>query len=237
MSLNKSTIFDKRQNIQIAIDGPGGSGKSTIAKKLSQQLGFTYIDTGAMYRAIALYCINNNISSEDKQAVIESLHNIDISIHYIKETQQVFLNNENVSDKIRTLAVGQITSVISAYEPVRAKLLNIQRNMASLHNVVMDGRDIGTVILPTADLKIFLTASVETRAKRRQLELAEKGETPSLDHVINQIKERDHRDYTRDIAPLIQATDAVLIDTTDMTIDETVKKILILVEKLFVEKL
>ena len=221
-----------RKNIQIAIDGPGGSGKSTVARSIAYKLGFTYIDTGAMYRAIALCCLQNGVDLQNELSVTNILPNINIDIDYINGVQQVFLNKTNVSDKIRTMEVSQATSVVSTYQSVRDKLLDAQRNMAKSRNVIMDGRDIGTVVLPQADIKFFLTASVLTRAKRRQAELERKGEPANLNFIKKEIEERDNRDITRDISPLVQAEDAFLIDTSNMTIQDVVDKIIYLISKL-----
>ena len=221
-----------RQITQIAIDGPGGSGKSTVAKLVSQQLGFTYVDTGAIYRAIAFYCLRHEIEPTDRVAVTAALKEIQITITYIENTQQVFLNGENVSNHIRSLPVSQATSMVSSYPEVRDKLLDLQRNMAKNQSVVMDGRDIGTVVLPHAQVKVFLTASVETRAARRLAELQAQAVEVQADlaQVIKEIEERDHRDSTREVAPLIPAEDAVFIDTTDLNIKEVTQKIINLVE-------
>ena len=220
--------MNKKETIQIAIDGPGGSGKSTLAKLVAARLGFIYVDTGAIYRAIALYCLRNHIAVDNAQAVTAVLDAVQVDISYADQIQQVLLNGENVSADIRTMAVAQATSIVSAIPAVRDKLLALQQNMAATNNVVMDGRDIGTVVLPQADLKIFLTASVETRAKRRQAELAAKGEVVDLALLTQEIQARDDRDSTRAIAPLVQASDAVLIDTTHDTIDQVLDKIITL---------
>lgn len=206
----------------VAIDGPAGAGKSTIAKKLAKELEFIYVDTGAMYRTIALYLIRNNISPEDEDKVKSALENIDVKLDYIDGAQQVFLNGENVSGLIRTEEVGFVTSTASKLAPVREKLLSLQRGMAINENVIMDGRDIGTCVVPDAPVKIYLTASVETRAKRRWLELSEKGMDVSLEEIEKDIAARDYQDMNRDIAPLRQAEDAILVDSSNMTIDEVV---------------
>lgn len=206
----------------VAIDGPAGAGKSTIAKKLAKELGFIYVDTGAMYRAIALYLIRNNISPEDEQGVIGALDNIDVKLEYVDDAQQVILNGENVSGLIRTEEVGFVTSTASKLAPVREKLLSLQRYMAINDNVIMDGRDIGTCVVPDAPVKIYLTASVETRAKRRWLEFKEKGMEVSLSEIEKDIAARDYQDMNRKIAPLRQAEDAILVDSSDMSIEEVV---------------
>lgn len=215
----------------IAIDGPAGAGKSTIAKKAAKELSYVYVDTGAMFRAMALYCIQNGVNKEDESAVSDACEKINVSISYENGEQQVLLNGENVNGLIRTEEVGNTASVISAYGKVRSKLLELQRELAAVQNVIMDGRDIGTCVLPNAQVKIYLTASVETRGQRRFLELQEKGQACSLEEICADIRDRDYRDMHRDIAPLKQAEDAVLVDSSDMTIDEVVARILELVSQ------
>ena len=210
----------------IAIDGPAGAGKSTIAKKAAAKLGFIYVDTGAMYRAMALYFIRHGIAKEDEAAIGDALRDIDISIRYEDGAQQVILNGENVSGLIRTEEVGNMASASSAYGAVREKLLELQRSLARSSNVIMDGRDIGTCVLPQADTKIYLTASSRVRAMRRYKELQEKGQMCNLEEIEQDIIERDYRDMHRAIAPLKQAEDAVLVDTSDMDIDEVVDAII-----------
>ncbi|OON85508.1 cytidylate kinase [Oribacterium sp. C9] len=211
----------------IAIDGPAGAGKSTIAKAVSKELGYVYIDTGAMYRTVGLYCLLNGISITDEDAVVEKIKDIDISIAYDDEgVQQVFLNGENVSTKIRTQEVGEAASTVSQYQPVRDKLVSLQQKLASTTSVVMDGRDIGSKVLPNADTKIYLTASVKERARRRANELREKGESCDIKEVEKEIEERDYRDMHRENSPLVQVPDAVLVDSSDLTIDETIDAIL-----------
>lgn len=210
----------------IAIDGPAGAGKSTIAKKAAAKLGFIYVDTGAMYRAMALYFIRHGIAREDEAAIGDALRDIDISIRYEDGAQQVILNGENVSGLIRTEEVGNMASASSAYGAVREKLLELQRSLARSSNVIMDGRDIGTCVLPQADTKIYLTASSRVRAMRRYKELQEKGQMCNLEEIEQDIIERDYRDMHREIAPLKQAEDAVLVDTSDMDIDEVVDAII-----------
>lgn len=216
----------------IAIDGPAGAGKSTIAKKAAKNLGFIYVDTGAMYRALALYFIRNGIDGTDEEAVCRALGQISVTLGYSGGAQQVFLNGENVSDLIRTEEVSRMTSVTSALGCVREKLLSLQRDMAAAHDVIMDGRDIGTNVLPNADIKIYLTASTAERARRRYLEHQQKGEDCSLEEIEKDIIERDTRDKNRAIAPLRQAEDAVYLDTSQMNIDEVTAAI----EKLYQEK-
>ena len=217
----------------IAIDGPAGGGKSTIAKKASADLGFIYVDTGAMYRALALYFIRNGIDGADEEAIKNALTQISVTLQYSGGTQQVLLNGENVSDLIRTEEVSRMTSVTSALGCVREKLLSLQQDMAAAHDVIMDGRDIGTNVLPNADIKIYLTASVAERARRRYLEQKQKGGTSSLEEIEKDIIERDTRDKNRAIAPLRRAEDAVYLDTSDMNIDEVAAEI----ERLYREKI
>ena len=209
--------------INIAIDGPAGAGKSTIAKKVAKELSFIYVDTGAMYRAMALYLLEKGISGDEK--IAEACHGADISIRYENGEQQVILNGENVTGLIRTEEVSKMASVTSANPAVRATLLDLQRDLAAKEDVLMDGRDIGTNILPHAQLKIYLTASVETRAKRRFLEQQEKGDTHTLEEIEEEIRDRDQRDMSREIAPLRQAEDAILVDSSDLSIDEVVERI------------
>ncbi len=210
----------------IAIDGPAGAGKSTIAKAVAKKLDYIYVDTGAMYRAIAHYLVTNHIDIEDEKALAEACNQVTVEIQYEKGQQQVYLNGENVTPYLRTEETGNMASKSSAKAPVRAALLDLQRNMAKQYNVVMDGRDIGTNVLPEAEVKIYLTASSKERANRRYKELIEKGEQPDFDKIEADIIERDKRDMNRAIAPLKQAEDAVLIDSSDMSIDEVVDKIL-----------
>lgn len=218
-------------SFNIAIDGPAGAGKSTIARRVAKELGFLYVDTGAMYRTIALYLLRNGIDCGQEEALERALREIEVGLGYEDGEQQVFLNGENVSGQIRTEAVSQMASVSSARPMVRAKLLQLQRSMAQEHDVLMDGRDIGTLILPDAQLKIFLTASPQARARRRFLELQEKGVQACLEEIEREMEERDYRDTHRETAPLRQAEDAVLVDTSDMTVEEVVAKILELAEE------
>lgn len=213
----------------IAIDGPAGAGKSTIAKKIAKKLGFIYVDTGAMYRAIGLYLLEKGVNYEDEQQIGRAIQDIQIAISYRDGEQQVMLNGENVSAKIRTEEVGNMASKTSKYPVVREKLLELQRSLAFSADVLMDGRDIGTCILPNADLKIFLTADAGVRAKRRYLELTEKGISCNIEDIEKDIIERDRRDTTRAIAPLKKAEDAVEVDTSHMTIDEVVDTIVSMV--------
>lgn len=209
----------------VAIDGPAGAGKSTVAKRVAKELGFVYVDTGAMYRALAVFFLKQGLKPEDTEKIAEICKEAQVSIGYENGVQQVYLNGENVTAMLREEAVGNMASVSSAIKEVRAQLLELQRELARTKDVVMDGRDIGTNILPNADVKVYLTASVETRANRRYLELQEKGVACDLQEIAHDIEERDTRDMNREIAPLKQAEDAVLVDSSNMTIDEVVEKI------------
>lgn len=209
-------------SFNIAIDGPAGAGKSTIAKMIAKKENFIYVDTGAMYRAIGLYMLRNGIDINDLTTVENALPSVNVTISYEDGAQKVWLNGEDVSSVIRTQEVSNAASVTSSYPPVRAHLLMLQRKLAADFDVVMDGRDIGTVILPNADLKIFLTASSRVRAERRALENKEKGIPCDIDQIEKEIIERDERDRNREISPLRQADDAVLVDTSKMSIEEVV---------------
>jgi len=206
----------------IAIDGPTGAGKSTLARELSRRLGCTYIDTGAMYRAIGLYVLRKGIASDDAENIIPLLPEIRLSITHDGEGQHIFLNGEDVSDKIRTAEASIYASNVSKIPEVRAFLLETQRELARHGSVVMDGRDIGTVVLPDADVKIFLTASPEARAKRRYIEMRGKGQQVDYDSVLRDLLWRDKNDSTRSTAPLKPAEDAVFIDTTELNFEESV---------------
>ena len=210
----------------IAIDGPAGAGKSTIARRVAKELSFIYVDTGAMYRAMALYLLHKNVDRTSTEQIGEVCQNAEISIEYQNGEQIVLLNGENVNAYLRTEEVGNMASVSSAVPRVREKLLSLQRKLAKDMSVVMYGRDIGTTILPDADVKIYLTASSLTRAKRRYLELQEKGTVCDLDNIQKDIEERDQRDMNREISPLRQAEDAVLVDSSDLTIEQVVDRIL-----------
>ena len=215
----------------IAIDGPAGAGKSTIAKKVAKELDFIYVDTGAMYRSMALYLIRKGVKAEEKNKIIELLPEIHVTLAYVEGEQHVYLNKEDVSYLIRNEEVSQMTSSISTIAEVREALLSLQRNLAKENNVLMDGRDIGTCVLPNAELKIYLTASTKVRAKRRYDEMIEKGMECNLKELEASIKERDQRDMNREIAPLKQAEDAVFLDTSDMNIEEVVSAIIRLVKE------
>ena len=210
----------------IAIDGPAGAGKSTIAKKIAKELGYIYVDTGAMYRALAIHFLKQGLKPEDTEEIKEACKTAEVSLQYEDGVQQVYLNGENVTALLRQEEVGKMASVSSAISEVRAKLLSLQRDLASAKDVVMDGRDIGTNILPNANVKVYLTASVEERARRRFVELTEKGVICDFDEIAHDIEERDMRDMNREIAPLKQAEDATLVDSSNMTIDEVVKTII-----------
>ena len=210
----------------IAIDGPAGAGKSTIARRVAKELSFIYVDTGAMYRAMALYLLRKEVNKDDTDQIGNICQDAEISIEYQNGEQIVLLNDENVNSYLRTEEVGNMASVSSAVPRVREKLLSLQRKLARDMSVVMDGRDIGTTILPDADVKIYLTASSLTRAKRRYLELQEKGTVYNLDEIQKDIEERDQRDMNREISPLRQAEDAVLVDSSDLTIQQVVDRIL-----------
>lgn len=213
----------------IAIDGPAGAGKSTIAKIVSKKLNYIYVDTGAMYRAMALFMVRNGIKEQNDAEMDRLCKEATISICYEHGEQVVLLNGENVNQYIRTEEVSRMASITAANMNVRKRLVSLQQELATKENVVMDGRDIGTVVLPGADLKIFLTASVEVRAKRRYDELCAKGEDCDLNVIEQEIADRDHRDMTREISPLKQAEDAILVDTSDMTIDEVADKIIAMI--------
>ena len=212
-------------SFNIAIDGPAGAGKSTIARAAARSLGFLYVDTGAMYRAIALYLLRNNADVNNDNELERFLDQITIRIAYSNGEQQIILNNENVTGYLRDEKVGNMASVSSAKPKVRAKLLQLQRDIAKENDVIMDGRDIGTFVLPNADVKIYLTATVEERAKRRYAELIEKGQDADLEKIAEDIRTRDYQDMNREIAPLKQADDAVLIDSSAMTIQEVMDSI------------
>ena len=217
---------------QIALDGPAGAGKSTIAKEVAKRLQFVYIDTGAMYRTLALACLKQGIPALDEVRVCDAAEGADLDIQYIDGVQHMLLNGEDVSDQIRTEQVGKAASDTSKYQRVRTRLVALQQQLAERYDVVMDGRDIGTVVLPDADLKIFLTASVEVRAERRYREYLEKGIDCDLDAIREDIRERDYNDTHRENSPLRKAQDAIEVDTSDMTIPEVTEEIIRLYESL-----
>lgn len=211
----------------IAVDGPSGAGKSTMAKKLARALGFLYVDTGAIYRTLGLFALRQGISPEDEAAVAQLLPMVSIRLDYGEDwVQKMYLNGEDVTDAIRTPEVSTTASQISAIPGVRDFLMDMQRDLAKQGNVIMDGRDIGTVVLPDADVKIFLTASAEDRARRRFEELAARGSGTDYETVLADIRERDHRDSTRSAAPLRQAEDALLVDTTGNSMEESFEVLL-----------
>lgn len=213
-------------SFQIAIDGPAGAGKSTIARKVAKIKGFIYVDTGAMYRAMAYYLLTCGVDKKDDKAIGEKCEGAGITIRYENGEQVVLLNGENVNGVIRTEEVGNMASCSSKHPKVRERLTLLQKELAKTNDVVMDGRDIGTVVLPNADVKIYLTASAAVRAKRRYDELTAKGETCNIEEIESDIMKRDEQDMNREIAPLRQAEDATLIDSSDMSVDEVVTAIL-----------
>ena len=213
-------------NKEIAIDGPAGAGKSTIAKRVAEKLGLIYVDTGAMFRAIALYMTGKCVKSNETYKVKEELNNIRLDIVYENGEQQIILNDENVSRLIRNPEISKAASSFAQVPEVRERLLILQRELADKRPVVMDGRDIGTKVLPSASVKIFLTADVKDRAERRYKELTEKGEKVNLEDIMSDIKSRDEQDMNRKVSPLVQAGDAVLVDTSSLSIDEVVDAII-----------
>lgn len=216
------------KNYNIAIDGPAGAGKSTIAKNIAKKLGFIYVDTGAMYRAMALYVIQHNVDVEDNAGIAKACESIHVTILYQEGEQQVILNEENVTSLLRTEEVGNMASTVAKHNDVRTKMVDLQRNLAVTANVIMDGRDIGTVVLPNADLKVYLTASSKERARRRYAELTDKGILCDINEIEQDIIARDHQDMNREISPLRQAEDAVLVDSSNMTIDQVIDTIIAL---------
>lgn len=209
----------------VAVDGPAGAGKSTIAKLVAKEKGYVYVDTGAMYRGLAIYFLDQEIEADDTEKIAGALEHADVTIRYEDGAQQVYVNGSNVTSRLRSEEVGRMASKTSPIAEVRAKLLELQKNLAKEQDVIMDGRDIGTCVLPDADVKIFLTASVEKRAKRRYDELVEKGVDCDLEVIKEDIRKRDEQDSTRELSPLRQAEDAVLVDSSDMTIQEVVDTI------------
>jgi len=219
------------KNYNIAIDGPAGAGKSTIAKNIARKLEFIYVDTGAMYRAMALYLLRKNVDSEDAVGIAKACNFVDVTIEYIDNEQQLILNGENVTSVLRTEEVGKMASAVAKHSEVRTKMVELQRNLAATTSVIMDGRDIGTVVLPNADLKVYLTASSAERSKRRFHELTEKGIKSVISEIEQDIISRDHQDMSREISPLRQADDAVLIDSSNMTIEQVVDTIIALYQE------
>ena len=217
--------------VSVAVDGPAGSGKSTITKMVAEKLGFNYVDTGAMYRALTYNFLSNDLKELEENKIKELLEDLDFRVEYVDGVQYVYVNDVEVSDKIRTAEVSQYTSLFAKSPAVREFLIDTQRNLAHTNNIIMDGRDIASVVLPTADVKIFLTASVEERARRRVLDFERQGlENVDFEKVKEDIKARDWQDENRDIAPLVKVDSATLVDTTSMTIDEVVDKMTELVK-------
>ena len=217
--------------MQVAIDGPASSGKSTISKLIAKKNHFVYLDTGAMYRVVTLAVLKNQISLDDHRAIEQLVQTIEISFSMQDGKQSVFMNGEDVTDEIRSVEVTRNVSAVSALKEVRTRLVHLQREIAENHSIIMDGRDIGTVVLPQAEIKIFLVASVEERAKRRFIENQEKGIEMSYEELVEDIRRRDHIDSTRKESPLKKAEDAIEIDTTTMTIDDVVKTVTALIQK------
>ena len=217
--------------VSVAVDGPAGSGKSTITKMVAKSLGFNYVDTGAMYRALTYNFLSNGLDELEEEEIKELLSKTDFKVEYVDGVQYVYVNNEEVSDKIRTAEVSKFTSLFAKSPAVRDFLIDTQRNLANTNNIIMDGRDIASVVLPNADVKIFLTASVEERARRRVLDFERQGiENVDFEKVKEDIKARDWQDENRDIAPLVKVDSATLLDTTCLTIDEVVEKMTELVK-------
>ncbi len=207
----------------VAIDGPSGAGKSTIAKAVAKRLGFIYVDTGALYRAVGLYMLDHGVDTESEQQVIPMLSGVEVSLRFVDGEQRVFLNDQDVSRRIRENEVSMAASNVSRIPEVRTFLFDLQKEIARENNIIMDGRDIGTVVLPGADVKIFLTASPEERAQRRYKELLERGQQVSYDTLLQEIKQRDYNDSHREIAPLKQAKDALLVDTTGNELETSIQ--------------
>lgn len=219
------------KKVAVAIDGPSGAGKSTIARTAAKELGFIYVDTGAMYRTIGFYMYENGIDGLDVSGITAALKNIKIELQYRDGLQRVLLNGRDVSDLIRTPVISRYASDVSVIQPVRDFLLDTQRDLAKRNSVIMDGRDIGTVILPDADVKIFLTASAEKRAERRFLELQEKGEHVTFEEVLSDMRRRDEQDTSRNSAPLRRAEDAILLDTSEMDLLDSIRYVISLIQK------
>lgn len=222
--------------VSIAIDGPSGAGKSSLAKALAKDLGYVYVDTGAMYRSIGLYAVRAGVDPHDADAVAALLPGIKLDIRLLDGTQHVYLNGEDVSTAIRAENIGMAASAVATHPAVRTFLLDTQRGLAESQNILMDGRDIGTVILPDAPVKIFLTASAQSRAERRYKELIEKGQQVTMDGILHDINERDRQDMTRAVAPLKQADDAVLLDTSSLTLEESIAAVLRIIREKTEEK-
>jgi len=208
--------------INIAIDGPGGAGKSTIAKAAAKELGYIYVDTGALYRSVGVYALRKGVKTDSADEVVPLLSEIEVELKFIDGTQRVYLNGEDVSEEIRTPEASMAASNVSAIQQVRDFLFDLQRDIAKANNCLMDGRDIGTVVLPDAQVKIFLTASVEERAKRRYLQLVEKGQEVKFEDVLRELEERDYQDSHREIAPLKPAEDSIIVDTSDINLEQSI---------------
>ena len=217
--------------MQIALDGPSGAGKSSVAKLLAARLGFVYVDTGALYRTVGYYVRSQGVTREDKEGIVRCLPDIHIEVKYENGAQHVYLNGEDLGDKIREPEISMYASAVSAVPEVRSFLLDTQRDIAEKNSVIMDGRDIGTVILPNAEVKIFMTASIAARAKRRTLELEAKGMPARYEDVLREMEERDTNDREREVAPAVAAADAVLLDNSDLTIEQTVQAIFDIVQR------
>ena len=214
------------KTFKITIDGPAGSGKTTIAKQVSKDLGFRYIDTGAMYRAVAYACKENDVDVNDNDGVKELLDDIDLQVEYTDDGEQkIFLNGENIDDRLRTNEISNMASTVSAHKNVRLKLVDVQRDIAKKNNVIMDGRDAGSFVLPHADIKIFLIATTEDRARRRYEELAQRGEIITYEEVLSDVRKRDRNDCSRNFAPLVIPDNAIIADTTDFTLEESIQTI------------
>lgn len=217
--------------INVAVDGPAGAGKSTVSRAAAKAMGYIYVDTGALYRAVGVNTLRNGIDTKDRQAVAESLSDISVNLVFENGEQKVLLNGEDVSAEIRTPDASMAASDVSAVPKVRDFLFDLQRNIASMNNCIMDGRDIGTVVLPNAKVKVFLTASPEERAMRRFRELSEKGSTVKYEEVLEDLIKRDYNDSHREVAPLKQADDAVLLDTTGMTLEQSVESLIRIIKE------
>ena len=215
-----------KQTVKVAIDGPSGAGKSTIARAAAEQLEFVYVDTGAMYRTVALNALRNGIDLSDKEQITDSLNGLEVSLGFVNGAQRVYLNSEDVSEQIRTPEVSMAASKVSAVQSVRDFLFQLQRDIADKNNCLMDGRDIGTVVLPNAQVKIFLTASAEKRAERRFAELKEKGMDVNFEDVLKDIIQRDYNDSHRDIAPLKPTEQSIVIDTTSLDLEQSIEAVL-----------
>ena len=224
-------MIKEKDMFKIAIDGPSGAGKSTIAKAVAKEMGIVYVDTGALYRTVGYYVRQKNVSPKDAEGVGKLLPEIKIEVKYENGVQNVYLNGENPGDKIRQPEISMYASAVSAIPAVRAFLLETQKEIARRNSVVMDGRDIGTVILPDAEVKIFMTASNEARARRRYNELVAKGQEVQYEDVLREMIERDHNDKNRDIAPAVPAPDAIMMDNSDMSVEENVRAVLDLIRQ------